>query len=1039
MGALKIFAAVAAVVLIQAAVPARAQDATGVLSCYVFLRGEGKPMSGVLVSAGSVAGTTNADGAVRLTLPDGTYSLSLSAPDMPVLQVHEVRVVGGEVTEAVVTVDADGNPPVADVEVAPIGADVVGRTAETTARTGRLTGRVVNGETGEPVSGARLFVKGTGTEAVTGAGGEFSMELPEGIHTISVIQTGFSTRTIGEAHVTAGAEETLSVDLTPSGVSMEDYTVTAPHVEGGVASMLDERRKTAAVSDVIGAEQISKSGDSSAASALKRVTGLTVVGGKYVYVRGMGERYSSTLLNGSTLPSPEPERRVVPLDMFPADLLEGVVVQKTYLPDMPGEFGGGAVMLRTRGIPEEFLAEVSVSGGYHTGTTGEGGLMYEGGDNDWLGMDDGSRELPGSIRRATEDEPLLERDRFSTRGYTAEELEEFGEDMPNVWKLERKEIPMDRGLAATVGHRLTPFGIPIGFLGGLTYDNSWELVKAERNYYTVGAGKELELQHSYDFETLNNEIGLGGIFNFGVEPTEDHRLQATTILIRTTDNETRVYEGENRDAATDIKVTRLSWLERQLLTQQFSGEHVFPILWDIGIDWRYTYSEATRDEPDRREVRYDLEQQTGRYRLSDRPEGNQRLFSNLEDVINDFGADLTIPFKDWRGLEANVKAGGVMVGRKREVDTRRFKYQHKGEISGDPEILSQPPEDIFVPENIGSDGFQFEEITRQTDNYKAEQEISAFYGMADVPIVESVRVVGGVRAETSRQVVETFELFNPDFEPIEAKLETTDNLPGATATWTFWRDMQVRGAYSKTVSRPEFRELSPATFNDVTGGRQIFGNPDLKRALIDNYDLRWEFYPSETESVSLAFFYKRFKDPIETIVVPSAQLSITYQNADQADNYGLELDFRKNFDFFGGGWRDLYLSGNLSWIESDVDLGDDTGVHTEDERPLQGQSPYVINLMLGYDSEDLGVNAAALYNVFGERIVEVGAQGAPDVVEQPFHQVDIVAGKTLPYGFKVSAKAKNLLDLEARTTQDDEITERDFKGREFSLGLSWRY
>ncbi len=906
---------------------------------------------------------------------------------------------------------------------------------------GRIEGRLVRKDDGIPVDGARVAVKDSTVEVVTDEEGAFAIELPPGSYTLLVAHADFPNGATHSVTVEAGATATVSIEISSGAdLAADEYVVTEKHKEGSVASMLDERKNADAVADVIGSEQIAKSGDSNTASALKRVTGLTLVDDQFIYVRGMGERYSATMLNGSILPSPEPERRVVPLDIFPAGMLRGVMIQKTYSPDLPGEFGGGAVLLETRGLPDGFVADAGISGNWHAGTTGERGLMYEGGSTDWLGIDDGDRQLPGSIDDASADQPLLERDRFSDRGYTADQLEKFGEEMPNVWELRREDVPMDTGASVFVGHRVRPFGIPIGGMLGVSYDNSWDLAKSQKSYYIVGAGNELELQHQYDFETLEHSVNLGGILGLGLEITPDHKIKSTTMLLRITDDETRVYEGRNRDVATDIEVSRIAWIERQMFYQQVTGEHVIRPLADIEFDWRFNYAKATRDEPDRREARYDFDSQSSSWLLSDRPEGNQRVFSDLGDELQDLGADLKAPFKVWNSLDANVKTGATLIARVRDVDTRRFKYQHKGAASGDPDILRRDLEDIFTPANIGSDGFQFEEVTRETDNYEADQDLLGVYAMADLPVVvDAVRIVGGARYEQSSQEVETFELFNPDQEPVVADLDTTDVLPAANIAWSIRPDMIVRGAYGRTLSRPDFREMSPATYNDVTGGREVFGNPDLERTLIDNSDIRWEWYFASGEAVSLGLFHKNFTKPIETIVVPSAQQSVTYENADGATNYGVEIDFRKDFAFAMPELRDLYLMGNYAWIQSQVELGDDAGLSTEKERALQGQSPWVVNATLGYDQLDWGTSATLLYNVFGPRIVEVGALNAPDIMEEPVHQLDFVASQKIPWGFKVSLKAKNLIDLEVRKTQGDEITERTFKGREIGLGLSWHY
>ncbi len=1012
----------------------------GGLDAYFFLENRAEPIGNTEVFVqGQDSGLTNENGAVRFRLPPGTYALILTAPDGKEVAVQDLEVLSGEVTEAIVTLRQDA-PPLVDREVAAhaLETDADAGPAEIGPRY-PLSGHVKNIEDAKPIENARVFVKGRPEEARTDAGGVFELELPRGLHALSIVHPDFSTQTVDEVPVGPDAPHEIEIELTPASLELADYTVSAPQIEGGIASLNEERKATSAVSDIIGAEQMSKSGDSTAASALRRVTGLTLVGGKYVYVRGMGERYSSTVMNGSTLPSPEPERRVVPLDMFPVGIIQSVLIQKTYAPDLPGEFGGGAIQIRSRGRPEDFYLNASISLGFSTDTTFRKGLTYKGGKADFLGIDDGTRALPSSVRRASSNQALLESDRFSDSGYSPEELERFGESMPNIWNPYKMIAPPDLGLSVTVGDSYEIAEQPIGFLFSVLYDSGWEIDKSKKTYFNIGGDGELERQHQYRFESMTRNVSLGTMLDVSTELFRHHELKSTTILIRTTDDEARVYEGFNRDVATDIKVTRLRWVERMLLFQQVSGSHLFKKAQNLSLDWRYTFSMAMRDEPDRREYRYDFEPGTARWRLSDRPEGNQRLFSELVDNNHDLGFDFSIPYPVWLGLEAKAKAGFNFVHRKRIVDTRRFKFNSKGPLSTDNDIIAEDPESIFVPANIGSDGFQFEEITRQTDNYDAGQLVLAGYLMTDLPILEQLRLSFGARVEHGRQSVRTYELFNPDSKPIEAKLENTDILPAGTLTWEFYRNFQARAGYGMTISRPDFRELSPATFNDVTGGRQIFGNPDLKRAVLQNVDARVEWYPSARESISVGFFFKHFKDPIETVVVPSAQQSITYANAKSAKNLGAEFEMRKNFDFIHKAVRDLYLAGNVAYIWSRIELDGESGIQTSDKRPLQGQSPYVANVQLGYDNPDWGTSLAAIYNVFGKRIVEVGAQGAPDVLERPVHQLDFVASQALGMGFKLSFKAKNLIDPVVRLTQGKETVENSRKGRSFSLGLSWTY
>jgi len=1009
---------------------------TGSVHCYVFENGS--PLPGAVVRIDGKKEMTGPNGAGRFRLPPGPYDLVVEVEGLASAKAV-VPVVEGEVTEVIVTMAPPGKKPTVNIESPAQAPSKQDEEVVTGLEKGTLSGKVLDMENNRPVSDAGIYVRGSDARAVTAADGSFSLRLPAGNYSLSVIHPDYSTQTVEDIKVRPEEETGLTIEITPSAFELEEYTVTAPKIEGGVASLSEERQESANVTDVIGAEQMSKSGDSNAAAALRRVTGLTVLGGRYVYVRGMGERYSSSLLNDSTLPSPEPERRVVPLDIFPAEVIESVVIQKTYSPDLPAGFGGGAVKIRTRGMPEKLMGTASVSIGYNGRTSFREGHMYEGGDLDWLGFDDGTRELPGKVEDASDDQLLLPRDAFSNRGYTEEELEEFGEAMPNVWTAEKQEAPMNYGFSANVGNRYMLWENPAGFLFAITYDNSWQRYEKEKNIYVTGREGELALRHSYDFDTLTHHIVLGGIFDTSVEFSENHRLQSTSLLIRTTEDMARVYEGWNSDAGTDIRVTRLRWVEQMLASEQLSGNHVFPSLYDLRLDWSYTYSLATRYEPNRRETRYDYSEKSDTWYLSDRPEGNSRLYSDLEDNNHDVSFKLTLPFDVWSGATAEAHVGANIVRRERTVDTRRFKFQHHGPASHNQNVLSQPADDIFSPPNIGPEGFQFEEITRATDNYTANQDIDAVYVSIDMPLTDTIELSGGVRQEYSFQTVETFKLFSPNSDPIVSELETEDLLPALALTWRFRKDMLIRGAYAQTVNRPDFRELSPATFNDVVGGREISGNPDLQRALITHYDLRWEWYPTPDQNLSVGFFYKEFEDPIEAVIVPSTNPALSYWNAPGAYNLGGEVEFRNHFGFIDPLLMDLYLGGNFAYIESQVDLGEGGGVATSEERPLEGQSPYVLNLILGYDNPDLGTSVAVLYNIIGERIVEVGSQSAPDVYEEPYNQLDFVASQTLGSGFSLKFKAKNILDREVEYTQGDEVTETFYKGQDYSISLKWSY
>lgn len=998
------------------------------------------------------------DGILRLVIAPGIHHFTLRFTDQGCEQsaaLPEVGVVAGEQTEILARVGADG---VVTAEVfLPPGVGLPTRSEDglddqTIARATSPAdtcapavwrGIVLDEENGAPVKDVQVMVRGATDRAVTDAAGKFTLTLAAGAYDASLIHPGYITQMVEQVNLTCGAEETQTFWLMPRKNTLDPLVVRVPHIAGTLAAAASERRESTSISEVLGSEQMSKSGDSDAAAALRRVTGLTVVGGKYVYVRGLGERYSATLMNGSSLPSPEPERRVVPLDLFPAGVLDGLLIHKTYSPELPGEFGGGTVLLRTRGIPDAFTLKLQLGVSGIAGTTFADGLRYEGGPLDVLGLDGGFRSLPSEVRAASRDQALLPGDRFSDRGYSAEELEAFGESLANRWQLFPSMMLPGFSLSGEVGDRFSLGDWQLGYLGAINFGNGAQTLRYQERYLLVGQNGEMETSHQYQFYKTTVSADLGAMLTLGAALADAHELRATTFLGRITDDEAREYVGENRDVSTEIWVSRLRFIERTLLSEQLTGTHRFADLNDLRWNWSYTYALARRDEPDRRETRFDREPGTNRWLLSDRPEGNQRFFSELLDHSHDVQTSLRLPFSQWSGLESHVEVGLASAQKSRVVDTRRFKFQHKGPLSGDPKIITMTggqiqPEEIFRPENIGPDGFQFEEFTQPTDNYDANQWIAAGYAMTELPLGLGFRLQGGVRLESGYQYVRTFQLFNPDQTPVLAELQTLDVLPAANLSYDVSEDIRLRAAFSKTISRPDFRELSPATFNDVTGGQQIFGNPDLERAQIYAGDLRFEWYPDAGTQVSVAGFYKHFIDPIEQVVIPSAQQSITYQNAQAADNLGVEVEGRAEVGNFLPLLEGAYVAGNASLIFSRVSLLEQSQtISTSKERALQGQSPYVVNLQLGYDHEDLGLSTALLYNVYGARIQGVGALGAPDIFESPFHALDLILSKRLPGGLSLKLKAKNLIDLPQEWTQGGTVLSSVQRGRALSLSVSW--
>ncbi len=1021
-------------------VDAQSSQSAGEIHVVVF-GVDGAPLEGVKVAVDGTDGfaRTNADGGALLQAPAGTWRVTLEHDDRRGTAT-DVRVVEDMRTEVVAEFDAPGRGFWADVEAPKKGGgekkdEEAADEDEDRGPPGTLTGTVVSSDEGKPLETARILVRGSTAEAQTGPDGRFSLTLPPGEWDISVIHPDFSTASRQGVEVESKEETSIDIELTPAAVRLSAFRVAIPRIEGGTVQLMEERKESSAATEVMGAEEFSKTGDSTAAGALKRVTGLTVVGGKFVYVRGLGSRYSSTLLNGANLPSTEPEKRVVPLDLFPTSMLESITIQKTYTPDMPGGFGGGVVQMETRSYPSEFDANLSLSVGGATDTTFQEGQTYNGGSLDWLGIDDGTRTLPEEFKNRTEGKEITKKNMFGQGNFTAEEIEELGEMLPNNYNVNSRTVMPNLSISGEIGDQFDLGGdTTAGFLFSASYDYSHDINDYEEKT-VINSRDGPTIQNEYEFYETNDEVVANAILSGGVDFGEDHQLQLTSLINRVTDDKVRTYEGFYNDYGDTIRVTRLRWQERQLMFHQLQGEHTFPDAQQLTVDWQYVFSQARRQEPDRRDYRYNWDADYGEYVLSDRARGNVRLYSELLDNTHDARFGMKIPVGIWGGRDMKLKFGGGFTSKQRQVDTRRFVYDTG---TADPEFLSQRPEQLFNDENIGPDSaFTLKEATRETDNYSGGQIVAAGYAMAEMPITQDFKATFGARVEHSVQDVETTALFSDS--KTASELKTTDVLPSLNLKYDLNDDMLLRAAAARTVNRPNFRELSNAQFNDVVGGNTFQGNPDLDRAQITHVDARYEWYPSRGESLSLGAFYKDFEDPIELTYRASAGTLVQPVNIQGAQNFGVEFAARTKLDFIGKAVKDFYIAGNVSYIYSQISIdpeSDAADLLTNTERPLQGQSPYTVNFQFGYDNPESRTQATLLYNVSGPRIVEVGAYGIPDNYEQPFHSLDFTFSQKFDNEWKVSFSADNLLNLPHTYEQGDITTYYELEGRSFSLGVS---
>lgn len=888
------------------------------------------------------------------------------------------------------------------------------------ASLGRVTGRVLDHVNALSLPGAPIEVEGTEIVAYTDLDGRFSLDLPPGSYRVKVTFPGFKEQV--SALVVAGGGE-LQIDFALKGALGFEEEVTVSAETGApdsqVAQLL-ERKRAGSIGEGIAADEMRRNADSDAAAAMQRVTGLSVVDGQYVYVRGLGERYSNTTLNGAILPTTEPDKRVVPLDLFPTALVASVTVVKSYLPDRPADFAGGLVEIEPINFPNQRTLSLSFSGGWNSQTTFEDVLGYDGGDLDWLGFGKSNRSLPSAIPGNK-----VSAAGIFGGGYAPADLERFAESFANVWEHAPGSASPDTGMSALYGNRWGRFGA----VASLTFNRQTRASREQHNYFKIGASG-ITPQNTYSFDVASQRASLGAVLNLAYRFSGTHRFALETFYSHTGEDEARSFEGFNNDAFTHLRNARLMWSEESILSSKLSGEHFFASLASSRVDWALNVALANRDEPDLRETLYEFDGFRNSYVLADESQSGLRMFNGLDDRVLDARFDWQFVMNQGSKRPIVVKFGPQVTYRTRDFSSRRFRLIPRNTIGVD---LSRNPEALFSAANIGP-VFELNEETRATDAYEAEQTIQASYAMVDVPLTSRLRLVGGARVERSEQQVDTFDPFNPSASGIRSSLENTDVLPGVNLVYQVRSDMNLRAAYSHTVNRPEFRELAPFEFTDVVGGRAVVGNSRLTRALIRNVDLRWEWFPqggsADAEVVAVSLFYKDFDDPIERVIEATSQLRTSYQNAAGAVNRGIEVEVRKAI-----GSR-LLVGLNYTRVDSEIELLRSAGqVQTTLERPLSGQSPNLFNGMAEWRQGPWSLRLLA--NYFDDRIVDVGALGLPDILEDGRLGVDAVVQRRFG-AVSLRLSADNLADSEVRFSQGglDQRTYRTGRGLSFNLSYS---
>ena len=903
----------------------------------------------------------------------------------------------------------------------------------------RVRGTVSSQVDGKALPDVTVTAKGDEGERTTktDAKGQFLLELSPGAYRVTFSYADYADRTLNlnaEPGKVKEANVSMRKKMAAAAEGVEEMVVTGRNS----AMSLDQSRFGESVVDVLSAEDFAVTGDSSVTDALARVTGVTIVDDKYVYVRGLGERYSSTLLNNSLLPSPEPTRRVVPLDLFPSGVMEQLAVEKTYSPSLPADFSGGSLQMTTRAIPADAQGALSITTELNTDTTFRT-TPWNGGDSlDWLGVDDGLRHFPDTIQKLSVDNrlPFLEGEDLQTAGLA------FNRDYSTT----NITIPPNFSADGSYGDSYhMPGGRSVGFLMGGRFENNWQFTNEDRRTTGFDAdSKPTPYDRLTEKETVN-AIGYAGLGALEWKLNDEHLLRATLFYTKRTDKRFIVDEGFLFENDRNVKDTTWEWENRQLLTAQLIGNHTLWDLGDFGVDWGLTFSRATRDKPDTREYLYERPTDLSRpYVFSQAGAGNRRQWEWLQDDAWDALLNLHQPLTFTENIFTTVNVGAKYFHKDRTSDSRTFRYRPAFTQEDWQNVAVLPIDEIFDDPLIGPGKWEIQETTQFTDSYTAKEEIEAGYIQLDNEFWRDWHWMIGFRYEASNQTSETRAVSGG--APVNSQLEEGFFLPATILAWDFRPDMKARVAFSKTVNRPDLREISPAAYLDPETRNIIIGNPDLQIAEILNYDLGWDWYYGDQDSLGLGFFYKTLKKPIEqTLLLRGAGSSLlrTYNNADKATLWGFELSGRQSLAPLGSWVRNFYCKANASYINSEVSVGDEAALQqTNDKRPLQGQSDWVINGQLTWDDLARDIVATLALNVSGERITDVGVNGLDDAYEQPAPALDFIAS----HGFQVFGefmrfefKAKNLIDPQ-HVVDRSGIKERNFQtGRNFSFSLEWDF
>lgn len=928
------------------------------------------------------------------------------------------------------------------------------------SQTGKIVGKLVNGSTGDVLIGASVLLNGSSRGTTTDQNGTYSFSnLKPGTYSITCTYVGLEKKTVEAIVVKAGDVTTQDVVL--SVAASTEIVIKSNRInKDNTSALLLTQKNSPNFSDGISAEAIRRTPDRSTSDVLKRISGAAIQDDKFAIIRGINDRYNAAFINGAPLPSSESDKKSFAFDIFPSNILDNLVILKTATPDQTAEFGGGIINITTKSIPDKDFQTISFGLGVNTNSTFKTQKYYKHGRWDFLGLDDGGRELPYNFPNKEQFKSLS----IDDKGKYGKALGAYD------WKLYSGFTAPNISFQYAAGITMPKKGKD--FFGGIlsiTYNRSFDSYAGERNTWeaTINSNIPSVQIGKYTDRVYTQETLLGVLANFSFKLNNYNTIGFKNLLSINSDDKVILREGwSDYSQANDIydRNTAYWFTSNFIVNSQLTGEHFIKAA-KIKINWIGSYSNIKRNIPNLRRMQYRGSLTTSEFfanidqGVSAITEGaGIHFFSKNGEKLYSGKIDISRSFSLGKLLKNEIKTGLNFQDRNRDFDARTLqvlRYQIPGANSFDPSLLSKSVEDIFDKTNFGKlgrgkTGFLIEDGSQARDGYNGVSTTLAFYGMMDTRVGKFARFIYGARLEDFKQTLtslgagfnDTVRVFNNQYR----------FFPSVSAVFSVTKKMNLRLAYSETVNRPEFRELAPFVFYDIAQNLSISGNPLLKNSLIYNTDLRFEFFPGRSQLFSFSVFNKEFKYPIEIFIIPATTNFATYDFVENARVRGAELEFRTIigpiFNIDKGPLSNLTFFSNLAIIKSEVSLLG--GTVAKATRQLQGQSPYIINGGLTYLDADKGYSFNLIANRVGPRIIALGSNGTPDFFENARTVVDFQAAYTIKKNLELKFNARDLLaqqlvlfqDFNANNKYNKDVDlifgARNF-GRGFSLNISYKF